>query len=78
MNRRQVRGADDSRELVNEMRSLARATQPAGGAAEARTGEQQACLAITTWLMLLLILVLFATSALPDLLPRLHTIQAAL
>jgi hypothetical protein len=77
MNRPLPRTPDESQELVKEMRSLARAAEQAVRLPSSQSEERVACLRITTGLMLLLVIVLFATSALPDLLPRLDQVVAA-
>ena len=77
MNRPTSRSPDESQELVKEMRSLARASEQGARLPTNQSEERLACLRITTGLMLLLVLVLFATSALPDLLPRLDQVVAA-
>jgi membrane-associated protease RseP (regulator of RpoE activity) len=59
------------------MRSLARAAERVARRPVSPSDESAACLRITTGLMLLLVLVLFVTSALPDLLPRLDQVVTA-
>jgi hypothetical protein len=71
------RTPDESQELVKEMRSLAQAAERGGRRPLNQSDERAACLRITTGLMLLLVLVLFVTSALPDLLPRLDQVLTA-
>lgn len=69
------RGAD-SQELVNEMRSLARAAERVPVVRE-HSEEDRAAIRVTTGLMLLLVMVLFVTAALPDLMPRLTHVMTA-
>ncbi|HYM51513.1 MAG TPA: hypothetical protein VET65_13215 [Candidatus Limnocylindrales bacterium] len=76
---RKAAPVDDSQALVNEMRMLALAPQVAPVEEQRASDEQAACRRVTTVLMLLLVFVLFITSALPDLLPRLtHVLPAGL
>ena len=77
MSRLPLRTSAESQELVNEMRSLARASEQAAHRPASQSDERLACLRITTGLMLLLVAVLFLTSALPDLMPRLNQVMAA-
>jgi hypothetical protein len=77
MNRQATRTSDESQALVKEMRSLARASEQSARPPASLSEERQASIRITTGLMLLLVLVLFVTSALPDLLPRLDQVMAA-
>lgn len=77
MSRPALRGGDESQELVNEMRSLVQAAERGAAAPASAVDERLAALRITTSLMLLLVLVLFVTAALPDLIPRLTDVMAA-
>lgn len=77
MSRFATRVSTGSAEVVSEMRSLARAADTTVDLREDVPDERQACVRVTTTLMLLLVLVLFVTSALADLIPRISTIVQA-
>jgi hypothetical protein len=77
VNRSTLRPADESQALVKEMRTLAQASERAARKPSSQSEERAASIRITTSLMLLLVLVLFVTSALPDLIPRLDQVMTA-
>lgn len=64
-------GATDPNGLVSQMRLLVRANEKADLPIATELDERQASYGLSAVLMLLLVVVIFATSALPDLLPRL-------
>lgn len=63
--------AADSDGLVSQMRLLVRTKEKVDLPISTELDERQASYGLSAALMLLLVVVIFATSALPDLLPRL-------
>ncbi len=65
--------------LVAQMRQLAQAREKAERRNEVDSEERVLSYSVSTTLMLLLVVLIFATSALPDLMPRLtNLVQARL
>ncbi len=74
-----VRAASDADGLVNEMRQLAQAAPPGQTMDDPAYLERTISTRIATFLMVLLVTIIFATSALPDVGPSLaKVIQAHL
>jgi hypothetical protein len=74
-----VRAASETDGLVNEMRQLAQAVVPGQTADDPAYLERTISTRIATFLMVLLVTIIFATSALPDVGPSLaKVIQAHL
>jgi hypothetical protein len=74
-----VRAASDADGLVSEMRQLAQATPPGQTMDDPAYLERTISTRIATFLMVLLVTIIFATSALPDVGPTLaKAIQAHL
>ena len=74
-----VRAASDADGLVNEMRQIAQAAPPGQTMDDPAYLERTISTRIATFLMVLLVTIIFATSALPDVGPSLaKAIQAHL
>jgi len=72
-----VRAASETDGLVNEMRQLAQAVVPGQTVDDPVYLERMISTRIATFLMVLLVTIIFATSALPDVGPRLAKILQA-
>ncbi len=79
MMKQTVRAASETDGLVNEMRQLAQAVVPGQTVDDPAYLERMISTRIATFLMVLLVTIIFATSALPDVGPSLaKVIQAHL
>jgi hypothetical protein len=79
MMKQTVRAASDADGLVNEMRQLAQAVVPGQTIDDPAYMERTISTRIATFLMVLLVTIIFATSAVPDVGPTLaKAIQAHL
>jgi hypothetical protein len=74
-----VRDASDANDLVSEMRQMVQAGQPAPVVDDPELLERTVSAKVATFLMVMLVAIIFATSAVPDVGPSLaKVIQAHL
>lgn len=72
-----VRAASDADGVVNEMRLLVQTAEPPADSANRDQLERTVITRVATILMVLLVLIIFATSALPDVGPSLAKVVEA-